>query len=418
MKVRKKIIVEIPVSDLKVGMYVAKLDCPWEETRFLYQGFFLYDIQDIQELQSQCKTVFLQVEKEVWEEKKSITLSTGKKRVRTTTKEKITYVNKVPAYRELDKAGVTFQEAKQLISNIFNTVKLGRSFNMTEVKSVVTDIVDSILNNPNALQWLSLIKNKDEYTAEHSLRVCILSISLGRELGMMEGELINLGISGFLHDIGKTRIPDNVLNKPGRFTNEEYELMKSHSAHGKDILMSQTGVPPIAVDVAYTHHERVNGEGYPKKIAGHKISKNARIVCIVDAFDAMTSVRVYKKSMSSLQSLRIIFDEKGSYFDPELAELFIKLIGIYPPGHIAELTSGEIGIIVKSNNEHRLKPKILRIIDSQNRKSKETIIDLATNPKGADGNVLRLKEIHPNGAFGIDIKPYLKKGLRLGEFEN
>ena len=418
MKVRKKILVEIPVSDLEVGMYVAKLDCPWEELPFLYQGFFLYDIQDIQELQSHCKTVFVQVEKEVWEEKKSIKLSTGKKRVRTVTKEKITYVNKVPAYRELDKAGVTFQEAKQLISNIFNTVKVGRSFDMTEVKSVVTDIVDSILNNPNALQWLALIKNKDEYTAEHCLRVCVLSISLGRELGMLEGELIDLGISGFLHDIGKVRIPDNVLNKAGRFTNEEYELMKSHVTHGRDILMSQAGVPAIAVDVAYTHHEQINGKGYPKKLIGQKISQNARIVCIVDAFDAMTSVRVYKKSMSSLQSLRMIFDEKGSHFDAELAELFIKLVGIYPEGHIAELTSGEVGIIVKSNNEHRLKPKILRIIDSQSRKSKETIIDLSTNPKDADGNLLRLKEIHPNGAFGIDIKPYLKKGLRLSEFED
>jgi putative nucleotidyltransferase with HDIG domain len=415
MKEVKKVLIEIPVTDLEIGMYIAKLDCPWEETSFLYQGFFLYDIQVIQEIQSQCKTVFVQVEKGIWEEKKSITLSTGKKRVRTVTKEKIIYVNKVPAYKELGKAGVTFQEAKQLISNIFSTVKLGRSFNMTEVKSVVTDIVGSILNNPNALQWLSLIKNKDEYTAEHSLRVCILSVSLGRELGMMEGELIDLGISGFLHDVGKTRIPDDVLNKAGPLTKEEYELMKSHTTHGKNILMSQAGVPPIAVDVAYTHHEKINGEGYPRKLSGNKISQNARIVCIVDAFDAMTSVRVYKKSMSSIESLRIIYDEKATHFDAELAERFIKLIGIYPAGHIAELSSGEVGIIVKSDNEHRLKPKILRIIDSQNRKSKEIIIDLSTNPIDADGNLLRLKQIHPNGAFGIDLKPYLKKGLRLGE---
>ncbi|MFT7373597.1 MAG: putative nucleotidyltransferase with HDIG domain [Oleiphilaceae bacterium] len=415
MKEVKKVLIEIPVTDLEIGMYIAKLDCPWEETSFLYQGFFLYDIQVIQEIQSQCKTVFVQVEKGIWEEKKSITLSTGKKRVRTVTKEKIIYVNKVPAYKELGKAGVTFQEAKQLISNIFSTVKLGRSFNMTEVKSVVTDIVGSILNNPNALQWLSLIKNKDEYTAEHSLRVCILSVSLGRELGMMEGELIDLGISGFLHDVGKTRIPDDVLNKAGPLTKEEYELMKSHTTHGKNILMSQAGVPPIAVDVAYTHHEKINGEGYPRKLSGNKISQNARIVCIVDAFDAMTSVRVYKKSMSSIESLRIIYDEKATHFDAELAERFIKLIGIYPAGHIAELSSGEVGIIVKSDNEHRLKPKILRIIDSQNRKSKEIIIDLSTNPIDVDGNLLRLKQIHPNGAFGIDLKPYLKKGLRLGE---
>jgi putative nucleotidyltransferase with HDIG domain len=417
MKVVKKVLIEIPVTDLEIGMYVAKLDCPWEGTSFLYKGFFLYDIHIIQELQSQCKTVFVQVEKEITEEKKTVTLSTGKTRIRTVTQEKLTYVNKVPAYRELDKAAVTFQEAKQLISNIFNSLKLGRSFNMTEVKSVVTDIVGSILNNPSALQWLSLIKNKDEYTAEHCLRVCVLAISLGRELGLMEGELIDLGISGFLHDVGKTRVPDNVLNKPGRLTNEEYDLMKSHSIHGKDILLSMSGVPPIAVDVAYTHHERVDGQGYPRKLPDNKISQSAKIICIVDAFDAMTSVRVYKKAMSSIESLRIIFDEKNLHFDAELSEHFIKLIGIYPAGHIAELSSGEIGIIVKSTNENRLKPKILIIIDSQNRKSKEAIIDLSTDPKDANGNLLRLKNIHPNGSFGIDLKPYLKKGLRLGELE-
>ena len=360
MKVTSKVLVEIPVSDLEIGMYVAKLDCPWEETSFLYQGFFLYDIQDIQELQSTCKTVFVSAEKEVTEEKQNVTLSTGKKRVRTVKKEKITYVNKVPAYRELDKASATFNEAKQLIANIFSTVQLGKTFNMTEVKTVVTDIVGSIIRNPNALQWLSLIKNKDEYTAEHCLRVCVFAVSVGRELGMLEGDLINLGISGFLHDVGTTRVPDEVLNNPGRFTDKEFEVMKSHSTHGKNILLSQSGVPPIAVDVAYTHHERIDGLGYPRKLEGHKISSFARIISIVDAYDAMTSVRVYKTAMSSLESLRIIFEEKGVHFDAELAEIFIKLIGVYPTGHIAELSTGEVGIIIKSNNKHRLKPKILR----------------------------------------------------------
>lgn len=417
MKVTSKVLVEIPVSDLEIGMYVAKLDCPWEETSFLYQGFFLYDIQDIQELQSTCKTVFVSAEKEVTEEKQNVTLSTGKKRVRTVKKEKITYVNKVPAYRELDKASATFNEAKQLIANIFSAVQLGKTFNMTEVKTVVTDIVGSIIRNPNALQWLSLIKNKDEYTAEHCLRVCVFAVSVGRELGMLEGDLINLGISGFLHDVGKTRVPDEVLNKPGRFTDKEFEVMKSHSTHGKNILLSQSGVPPIAVDVAYTHHERIDGLGYPRKLEGHKISSFARIISIVDAYDAMTSVRVYKTAMSSLESLRIIFEEKGVHFDAELAEIFIKLIGVYPTGHIAELSTGEVGIIIKSNNKHRLKPKILRIVDKHGARLKEAVIDLATNPVDENDRPIRLKNIHPNGAFGIELQTYLKKGLRLSEEE-
>ena len=417
MKQKNKVLIEIAVADLEVGMYVVKLDCPWEETSFLYQGFFIYDQQDINELKSNCKSVFVQAEKETWEEKKKVKLSTGKERIRTKIKEKITYVNKIPAYRELEKASATYKEAKQLISNIFSTIKLGKSFNVGEVKAVVTDIVDSILRNPNALQWLSLIKNKDEYTAEHCLRVCILSVSLGRELGMLEGELVDLGISGFLHDVGKTRIPDEVLNKPGRFTNKEFSIMKAHSTHGKNILMSMSGVPAIAIDVAYTHHERIDGKGYPRKLSAHQISHFARIVAITDAYDAITSQRVYKVALSSLESLRIIFDDKQSHFDGELADLFIKLVGIYPTGHIAELSTGDVGVIIKSTNENHLKPKILCLVDTSNRKQKERIVDLAKEPIDDKDRPIRLKQMHPDGAFGISIEPYLKKGLRLCEFD-
>ena len=415
---KQKIQIEIPVQDLEIGMYVVKLDCAWEETSFLYQGFFIYDQQDIEELKSNCKTVFVQAEKETWEEKQKVKLSTGKERIRTKIKEKITYVNKIPAYRELEKASATYNEAKQLISNIFSTLKLGKSFNVSEVKTVVTDIVDSILRNPNAMQWLSLIKNKDEYTAEHCLRVCILSISLGRELGMLESELVNLGISGFLHDVGKTRVPNEVLNKPGRFTEKEFAIMKTHSTHGKNILMSMSGVPSIAIDVAYTHHERIDGKGYPSKLSAHQISHFARIVAITDAYDAITSQRVYKTALSSLESLRIIFDDKQTHFDGELADLFIKLVGIYPTGHIAELSSGEVGIIIKSTNENHLKPKILCIVDTNNQKLKEHIVDLAKEPKDGKNRPIRLKKMHSDGAFGINIEPYLKKGLRLCEFDD
>ena len=415
---KQKIQIQIPVEDLEVGMYVVKLDCAWEETSFLYQGFFIYDQQDINELKSVCKTVFIQAEKETSEEKQKVKLSTGKERIRTKVIEKITYVNKIPAYRELEKASATYQEAKQLISNIFLTLKLGKSFNVNEVKTVVTDIVGSILRNPKALQWLSLIKNKDEYTAEHCLRVCILSISLGRELGMLEGELIDLGISGFLHDVGKTRVPNEVLNKPGRFTDKEFSIMKSHATHGKDILMSMSGVPAIAIDVAYTHHERIDGKGYPRNLSAHKISHFARIVAITDAYDAITSQRVYKTALSSLESLRIIFDDKQSHFDGELADLFIKLVGIYPAGHIAELSTGDVGIILKSSNENRLKPKVLCLVDIDKRKQKERIVDLSKNPKDEKEKTIRLKQIHPNGAFGINIEFYLKKGLRLSEFDD
>ncbi|KZY92327.1 hypothetical protein A3744_19305, partial [Oleiphilus sp. HI0073] len=275
--------------------------------------------------------------------------------------------------------------------------------------------VDSILRNPEAMRWLSLIKNADEYTAEHCLRVCVLSVSLGRLIGLAEYELEELGVCGFLHDVGKAKIPDSILNKPGRFTDEEFEIMKSHTVHGKNILISQKGVPASAIDAAHAHHERPDGLGYPRRLSSHQITQFSSIVSIVDAYDAITSKRVYKKARSSIEALRIIYDGKGTCFDEALAERFIAMIGIYPNGHIAELTTGEVGIIVRSNNVNRLKPKVLVVRDAKGQACRERIIDLAADPKDADGRPVLIKDLYPNGAFNIDLSTYLKRGLRLSE---
>lgn len=417
MSIKQKVQIEVPVQSLEIGMYVDKLDIPWEDSPFVLQGFFVYDQQDIQVLQDLCNTVFVLAERETWEEKKKVTLSTGKERIRTETQSRITYINKVPAYRELEKASTTYGEARQLVKNILQAVRLGRSFDMQEVRATVTGVVDSILCNPNAMQWLSLIKNKDDYTAEHCLRVCVLAVSLGREMGLLEQELIDLGISGFLHDVGKVKVPDHILNKPGRFTDDELEVMRTHATHGKNILLSLKGVPAIAIDVAHGHHERMDGKGYPRQLAPHQISQFARIVSVVDAYDAITSVRVYKTAMSSLEALRILYDERQVHFDPEVTDLFIRMMGIYPAGHIAELTNGEVGIIIQSRNEHRLLPKLLCVQNNQGHPVKEKVVDLSRKPLDDKGRPLRIKHLHPNGAFGLRLEPYLKKGLRLGEME-
>ena len=411
----KKVLVEIPVSQLIPGMYVAKLDCAWEDSPFIYQGFFVYDKKDIQEIQSVCKTVFIQAEKELVTKLKTVKLSKGKTRVHKVQKEKITYVNKLPAHRELENAAVAYKDAKNMISSIMLSVRLGRTFDMKDVTETVQGVVESIMSNPEAMRWLALIKNADEYTAEHCLRVCVLSVSLGRSIGLSEYELEELGISGFLHDIGKAKIPNSILNKPGRFSEEEFEIMKTHAAHGKNILVSQKGVPPSAIDAAHAHHERPDGKGYPRQLSSHQITQFSSIVSIVDAYDAITSERVYQKSRSSIEALRIIYDGKGTHFDEEIAERFIKMVGIYPNGHIAELTTGEVGIVIRSNNTNRLKPKILMVRDANGHKCQERVIDMASDPKDTEDRLVKIKNLHPSGAFGIDLASYIKRGLRLSE---
>ncbi|AZZ91736.1 DUF3391 domain-containing protein [Hahella sp. KA22] len=411
-------LVKIPVSELQVGMYVAQLDRPWEETRFVYQGFFIYDWRDIQELQTQCEFVYVQSETEVVEEEKTVTAPSGKKIRTRVKKERTRLVHKVPAYRELTKAANSMGQARQTIHDVFRAVKLGRDIDMEAVTVAVTDIVDSIMRNPNALQWLSLIKDKDDYTAEHCLRVCVLSIIIGREMGFNEPEMVDIGVCGMLHDVGKVKVPDEILNKPGSLDKDEFEIMKQHSQYGRDILISLSSAPKSAVDVAYSHHEKVDGTGYPRGLSAHQIPLKAKIVGVVDAYDAMTSARVYKDPMSALESLRIIYDVRGRHFDLEVAEFFIKTMGVYPAGHIAELNSGEVGIIVRSNNEYRLKPKILLVLDEKKQLRKETILDLSINCLTDAGKPLRIKEIHPNGTFGVRLENYVKKGLRLAEYDD
>ena len=292
-------------------------------------------------------------------------------------------------------------------------MRLSHNINTQEVKKGVRSCVKSVLKNPNALLWLSQIKNRDDYTAEHSLRVSILSIALGRELNLLEKELEDLGMAGMLHDVGKIKIPLDVLNKEGSLSNDEYELIKTHATEGRKLLMSKADVPPVTVDVAYCHHEFVNGKGYPRGVTAEKIPYFAKIVSVVDAFDAITSDRVYSDGRSTLEAMRILYDCKGHQFDDDIVRAFIRLIGIYPPGHIVELNNGEAGIILSCPPNNKLRPKVIVVRNIHKKLCAERIIDLSKDLKDEQGKPLRVKEVFSDGKFGIHLQEYKDKGLKF-----
>jgi HD-GYP domain-containing protein (c-di-GMP phosphodiesterase class II) len=281
------------------------------------------------------------------------------------------------------------------------------------VKMVIRECVDSILRNAAAMLWLARIKNSDEYTAEHSLRVAILGIALGKELGLPVYQLEQIGICGMLHDVGKIKVPSEILNKPGALTVEEMRVMQSHAAEGRRLLMSNQQITHAAVDVAYSHHERLDGKGYPRGLDASKIPYFAKIIAVVDSYDAINSDRVYSKGKSSLESLRILYDSANSHFDENMVGCFIRLIGICPPGEIVELNSGEIGIIIGCSPGNKLKPKVLRVLNADKKICKEIVIDLAKMTNNASGSPYRVHQVHSSGAFGIDIEAYRRKGLLI-----
>jgi putative nucleotidyltransferase with HDIG domain len=423
---------EIAVDQLELGMRVVRLDRPWIETDFLMQGFIIQDRADIDALVRQCDYVYIEAIYETVAKPerreapkglfarrtatvKSLAQAPGNIKntliARPSAGEKITYINKINTERELPAARNAYSSAKTVVKSIMEGIRIGRMLDMNQARETVDHIVDSILRSKDALAWLTKIKDKDEYTAEHSLNVCILSATFARHLGHEEKEIREIALCGLLHDVGKSKIPEEILNKQGRFTDEEFDLMRQHTTFGRNLLMSLPHADRIAIDVAHSHHERLDGKGYPRGLQAHQIPYNAKLIAITDSYDAITSSRCYDRARASMEALDIIYKCKGTQFDDELALEFIKCIGIYPPGSVVEFSNGEVGIIISTDEKNKLKPRVIIVLDAEKKAGRERIVDL--NKGAVDDNqqqYMIAREV-PNGHYGVDIREYLKKGL-------
>lgn len=395
----------IPVDQLAIGMYVVELDRAWTETAFLFQGFRIRQQQEIRLLQEICQYVWVDARRSVGIRQQA------RENQAAQEVDLQPLIGKVSFSAEMAQAEPAYQAAREQSLRILQAVRLGQALDVATVKEVVKGCVESILRNPAAMLWLARIKHKDEYTSEHSLRVAILSIALGRELGLLPLQLEQIGVCGMLHDVGKIKVPEEILNKPGALTPEELLIMQSHATEGRKLLLSNQQVTAATVDVAYSHHERLDGRGYPRGLDAARIPYFAKIVAVVDSYDAINSDRVYSKGKSSLESLRILFDARDSHFDADVVKAFIHLIGIYPPGEIVEFSNGEVGIIIGCPPGNKLKPRVLIVLDEGKQRCKERVVDLQEAPRDICGRPYRVKEVLSCGAFGISIDEYRQRGL-------
>ncbi|RBW52008.1 HD-GYP domain-containing protein [Marinobacter sp. F3R11] len=420
---------QIDVADLEIGMHVIRLDRPWEETDFLVQGFIINDMSEVHALRRQCDFVVIQgiAEKQRQPGEKvssrgrpkgslkrnqKYTQAPNSVKANTIPRRRVSYINQVNVGREIQAATMKFEEAQSTAKSIMSGLRVSRTLDINNARVVVNSCVESVLRNENALMLLTKIKNQDEYTAEHCINVSILAAAFGKSLGMIKGEIQNLALCGLLHDVGKTKIPNEILNKPGRLTDGEFDIMRNHAVYGRSILIS-TGAPlQTAVDVAFSHHERIDGKGYPRGLPAEKIPYFAKIISLVDTYDAITSRRVYQKALASMQALEIIHKNRGTQFDAELADAFIRMVGIYPPGSIVDMQNGEVGIVVESFEGHRLKPKVLMVRDKNKAPVSESrVLDLRESPKDDNGTVYLISKEVPDGTYGVILKDYVKDGL-------
>lgn len=408
----------ITVEQLRLGMYVVELDRLWTESRFLFQGFEIRTEEEIAELRRLCEHVYIQTDATCSECATGIRARTGipwhSHALRGPTIPGVEstdappceprYPDRVSVEEELSKVRELQHEAKSLVHAIFEDARLGRSLDTGSAKRNVAAMVQSILRNPDALVCLNQLKHRDEYTAEHCIRVCVLALAFGRHLAFPEEELNVLGLGALLHDIGKARVPHEILNKPGKLTDAEFALIKSHVPYGVAMLEQLSGIPSAAIDVARFHHERFGGQGYALGLKEKEIGLFGQIGAIVDCYDALTSDRVYHKGISAHEALGKMYGWRHSDFDGSLVEQFIQCMGIYPIGSIVELNCGSVGVVVSLNRMRRLRPRIALVLDAQKHPCAPIrMIDLMHEASVG----MEIRRVLPNGSYGISPVEYL-----------
>jgi len=352
---------KVDASQLKVGMYIHDLSCDWMTHPFVRNRFKLSSEEEIRKIiNAGIHDVVIDVSKglDVQDAPTLAEAQAETERELVEIASKPVIITRVSLGEEMNRAKQIRHQASNLVRNVMRDARLGKAVEVDEVQPVVQSITESILRNPGALIGLLRIKTKDDYTFLHSVSVCALLVAFCRSRGISEEITYQAGLGGLLHDTGKALVPDNVLNKPGPLTDEEFAIIKRHPKDGYDILLKSPEVGEIPLDITLHHHERRDGSGYPDKQAGDTISELAQMAAIVDVYDAITADRCYHKGMSAAAALRKIYEWSKFHFNPAYAQEFMRCVGIYPVGTMVMLESGRLGVVVEPHETNLLAPKV------------------------------------------------------------
>lgn len=431
--------VKIAVNQLKIGMYVAELDRPWVETPFLFQGFHIRDQDEISELKNHCDYVRVYVDEATgdpckvagaksWfptapsvgdQEKYRKGASDFSARLRTFfklgrsagapgetrfTQAGSFYEDEKTVGEEIKSATGVQKEAFDTVHEVMEELRLSDKLDVQRLETAVTPMVDSILRNPAALACLIRLQRKGAYLYRHSLATLVWAAVLGRHIGLNRDDLNVVAMGAMLLDVGKVRLPDDILHKPGKLDEDELKLVREHVELGLDILKKAGNVDARVIEMVAHHHERFNGTGYPKGLKGSQIPVFGRIAGLVDTYDAMITPRPYAEPLSSYEAFRQLRVLADVEFQAEMIDQFTQAVGVFPTGTLVELNTGEVAVVTQQNRVRRLRPEIMIIMSPEKEiMGSFSVVDL--NKESVDENGRQSVWIDRGlapGSYGID----------------
>ncbi|GAB1234706.1 HD-GYP domain-containing protein [Ferrigenium sp. UT5] len=393
---------KISVQNVCIGMYISDICGSWMDHPFWRKSFLLESARDLATLQNSSIS-------DVWIDTglgcdvKTGSVVVSEDQAAQDVENELARISasksaRVPLHEEIERARALLAQGKESVTSMFLEVRMGKAIKISEAAPLVDEISQSITRNPEAFLNLARLKTKDDYTYMHSVAVCALMIALGKQLGLEGEDLKEAGLAGLLHDVGKMMIDEAVLNKPGKLTDEEFNIVKEHPRKGWEILQGSSGITAIALDVCLHHHEHMDGKGYPEKLAGEQISLFAKMGAVCDVYDALTSNRCYKNGWEPAETIRKMAEWRNGHFDERVFHAFVKTIGIYPSGTLVRLKSGKLAIVLEQSSKSLLTP-VVKIFFST--KSNEPILPEMLDLSGSQESIVGAED---PAQWGFDLQ--------------